>query len=131
MATFKTTSCCGLGEAAKLSYPYGTDFDEHLKALIKSKYLVRKHGGYMGAEFQFRLNKGGVFFTSNTRSKNNYAEKFAKGLVANGLGRVRKLPSFVNPNTNNQITLYLWAINGDALIAYIKKQGWQDLVKQW
>lgn len=131
MSSARLTSCCGLGEIANLSYPYDQTFEQQLKGALRNKKVIVRRSYYdyhngASRSYTYSLFKGALFFTSNTNERDNYAEQFAEGLRKNKLGKVTKLPAFKNPNTTNPITVYMWVIDKDRLIAFIKKQGWEQ-----
>lgn len=131
MASLKLTSCCGLGEAAGLSYPQDSSFKTQMRAILKGKKLLARYMNYYTGAFQrFHLRKGAVIFTSNTLERGNYASTFASNITRARLGTVQKFKPFTNPNTDNPITVYLWTINQEALIQWVKSNGMEEIITE-
>jgi hypothetical protein len=118
MAGITYLDCCGLAELTGVQGYRNTMFNA----------LITEARG---------TSKGALIFTGATVSKSPRtlgAQRFAKDIEAAGLGTVTAMPVFKNPNTENYLHTFLWAIDWTALINYCKKNSlWpkRDIYGGW
>lgn len=89
----RTRSCCGVGELTYLNSVRGGE------AKLKEIY-ERRVGG--GSKYPF------YFWADKT--KGGFAKELADAIKKYNLGTVLKTASKKNPNSNNNITVYMWEV---------------------
>jgi hypothetical protein len=63
-----------------------------------------------------------MFFSCTTEYVSGH--NLAKYVKENGLGKVFKMPTKLNPNSGNHIRVWMWAVNNSKLKSLAKKKGW-------
>lgn len=96
--------CCGLRELSELS-----NFNSSREALLGLIGTIQENDGENPGKWLF----GVIIFTEAGRG--TYATRFAKYIAAKRLGAVTAVPSFYNPNSGNQVRMFVWRINHAAV----------------
>lgn len=102
-------SCCGAREITNLSISRSAPqaMQEFGQAIYTRSYADN-----------FRY----VIFTAADYGKPaTYGTRFAKFIAKNNLGTVLETAKNRNPNTGNQVQMWVWTVNHDAVKAWLKK----------
>lgn len=124
--------CCGVKEISELSI-YGSP-EEALLAFDNLTYgkLIKKYKPN-GVDYSWKADPFGrfryVMFTQanapdrgpGKTGRNLYGEKFAALITENGLGNLHETTDNINPNSSNNVKVWLWTIDHDATKAFITK----------
>lgn len=107
MAEIEDMMCCGINEISGVSRDYPADIIEE----VRDKMFPATENAYNTARKQ-----GMSIFSDIERNKTNREEngwKFAAYLTKKKLGKVTKIATFKNPNTNNKVTVWqvVWDLN--------------------
>lgn len=103
-------SCCGVREICGL----GED-QSATKSMESFLVATAPYDGSVMRRDRFRY----VIFTSINKSR--YGQRFAGHIRANNLGEVTEIGPAVNPNTSNQLTVWVWTVDHDNLKKYREK----------
>lgn len=107
-------TCCGVFEISELCFHKSPR--EAMTAFVQV-VLGPSHGIlYNPSRFAY------VMFTAAGKEKPLvYGEKFKAYIVKEGLGTVVETGVNLNPNSNNQLKVFLWTVNHPALAAWAVK----------
>jgi len=114
--------CCGLRELHGLEWASGsgpvhamTEFI-HVACPKRQEYKWR-NGKYM-MQYLSRLYFSHVVFSEARDGNGGYGERFAAYIKKNKLGDVVASQRRVNPNSGNQVKLWVWTLNKQALVKW-------------
>jgi hypothetical protein len=103
MAEITRMECCGLREASGISH--------HREPKQALKHLIMDEINNQDEPEDWpytTLKTGAVLFTQ--ASPGTYGDRLADYIESEGLGKVHRVPQFLNHNTGNKITLFVWVI---------------------
>lgn len=115
--------CCGLREAGGLSHSRTPT--EALKEFWEETRTI-KHEWSSGP---VRRNKFRYVIFSGT-SRGKYAEKLKAHIEANKLGEVISTGYHKNPNSGNQLQVYVWTVDWEAFKKYGELQRWEPYYEE-
>jgi len=128
--------CCGMRELSSLSAHNGNS-EKALLSFGESTYFFRREK--VIAKDGFNLERRVVddpqvkfryaIFTQAGRDQAGYGFKFAAFIRENRLGDVLETPFYNNPNSGNDVKVWIWAINHDntkKLVTELKGKQFQD-----
>lgn len=93
-------ACCGISELCEI---YQSESPEDIMECLYND-------GYSSS----------IFFTDISRTKYKHGNDLEKYIKKHRLGRVTRLPTFVNMNTGNRVRMYFW-IASDNLLTHVRK----------
>ncbi len=107
-------SCCGVKEISRISY-----YPNPLAVL--KRYVADVRIMY-GRPIPRPFTPGGahLFFTQAGKGR-TYGENLAAYIEANNLGTIIRSPGRVNPNSGNNLIVFLWTLNQKNLKAWVAK----------
>lgn len=109
-------SCCGVKELSGIS--------DHANPLaVLQRYVAEVRTMYnrpKGGRFMFTPGGAHMFFTQAGNGV-VYGENLAAYIEKNELGTIIRSPGRVNPNSGNNLIVFLWTLNQKNLKAWVKK----------
>lgn len=119
------TACCGIREISGLVNFQGDSEQAMLAAcfrLMPEPFGTRStpYGRFMTPDLmRFRYF---IFSQAGRLQRNRYGTQFAAYIEKMGFGTVIQTDNQVNPNTGNEVIVYVWTINREALITWFNRQ---------
>ena len=117
--------CCGIREIGLLSHYESPE--QAFRALSKLVWLrtVASATGQTvvpGPDVRFRY----IIF-SQAREAATYGTRFAQFILAQKLARdLKEIGFYTNPNTGNALKTWIWAVDHDACLGWLKKDDLTD-----
>jgi hypothetical protein len=122
MELYFVEGCCGVRELAGIGEGNSSEFI--LRSFCNEVYtnaLFNEHQDITEGN-EDRGNFAHVFFTQAGVGK-TYGENLASYIQRHGLGNVVATPSMLNPNSGNNLKMWVWTVNWKTTAEWAKERG--------
>lgn len=123
---FTKTQCCGIREISGLVY-FASQSEIAMLAICFR--MIQAYPSFPDRIFEHRLTpdlmkwRYFIFSQAGDKRRVRYGEQFKAFIAQKGFGTVIQTgDGQINPNSGNQLIVYLWTINREALIAWFNAE---------